>query len=369
LKKVTIIGGGLAGLVAAIEFATAGIPCILVERKSFPFHRVCGEYVSNEVTPYLKHRNIFPFSHHPPAIKTFQLSTIEGESKMMPLDLGGFGISRYTFDHLLFERAHSLGVECKVNTEVTGIEFRGPHFLITTDRETWEADLVVGSFGKRSLIDRVMKRSFLARRSPYVGVKYHVRTNHPDELIALHNFSGGYCGISNVEEGKSTLCYMTHVSNVKRFRNIAEMERNVIWRNPLLKKIFNESEFLFDKPEVINEVSFETKAPVEDHLLMAGDAAGMIAPLCGNGMAMAIQSARLLTAEAIPFVQGAVTRAQMEERYRKRWNDEFGLRLWRGRQIQKLFGRELTSRIAVSLVMNIPPLARSIVKNTHGRPF
>jgi flavin-dependent dehydrogenase len=369
LKKVTIIGGGLAGLVAAIEFATAGIPCILVERKSFPFHRVCGEYVSNEVTPYLKHRNIFPFSYHPPAIKTFQLSTIEGESKMMPLDLGGFGISRYTFDYLLFERARSLGVECKVNTEVTGVEFRDQQFHIITDRETWEADLVIGSFGKRSRIDRVMQRSFLRRRSPYVGVKYHIRTNHPDELIALHNFSGGYCGISNVEDGKSTLCYLTHVSNVKRFRNIAEMERNVVWRNPLLKKIFNESEFLFDKPEVINEVSFETKAPVENHLLMAGDAAGMIAPLCGNGMAMAIQSARLLTAEAIPFVQGTVTRAQMEEQYRKRWDDEFAIRLWRGRQIQKLFGRELTSRIAVSLVMNIPPLARSIVKNTHGRPF
>jgi hypothetical protein len=34
-----------------------------------------------------------------------------------------------------------------------------------------------------------------------------------------------------------------------------------------------------------------------------------------------------------------------------------------------LFGKELTSRIAVSLVMSIPPLARSIIKNTHGRPF
>ena len=368
-KKVTIIGGGLAGLVAAIEFATAGIPCILVERRSYPFHRVCGEYVSNEVVPYLKSRNIFPFSYNPPAIKTFQLSTLNGESKMMPLDLGGFGISRYAFDHLLFERALSLGVECKLNTEVTGVEFNGQHFRVTTDREIWEADLVIGSFGKRSRIDRVMQRSFLRRRSPYVGIKYHVRTNHPDPLIALHNFAGGYCGISNVEDGKSALCYLTHVSNVKRFKNIAEMERKVIWRNPLLKKIFNESEFLFDKPEVINEVSFETKAPVEDHLLMAGDAAGMIAPLCGNGMAMAIQSARLLTAEAIPFVQGAISRATMEEQYRKRWEAEFSLRLWRGRQIQKLFGRELTARIAVSLVMNIPPLARSIIRNTHGRPF
>jgi flavin-dependent dehydrogenase len=104
-------------------------------------------------------------------------------------------------------------------------------------------------------------------------------------------------------------------------------------------------------------------------VMMAGDAAGMIAPLCGNGMAMAIQSARMLTAEAIPFVSGALSRGEMESRYLKRWQNEFARRLWRGRQIQKLFGKELTSRIAVSLVMSIPPLARSIIKNTHGRPF
>lgn len=369
MKQVTIIGGGLAGLIAGIEFAHAGIPCIVVERKSYPFHRVCGEYISNEVVPYLKTRQLFPESFQPPAISTFQLSTIDGESKIMPLDLGGFGISRYAYDNLLYQRARSLGVEFRLNTEVTSVGFDGQHFQVKTEQQDWKTDLVVGSFGKRSRIDRVMKRRFLHRRSPYVGVKYHVRTSHPDELIALHNFPGGYCGISNVEDGKSTLCYLTHVSNVKRYKNIGDVERNVLWRNPLLKTIFNESEFLFDKPEVINEVSFETKSPVEDHVLMAGDAAGMIAPLCGNGMAMAIQSARILTGEAIPFIRDEVSREQMEMRYSKRWHDEFSSRLWRGRQIQKLFGRELTSRIAVSLVMSIPPLARSIIKNTHGRPF
>ena len=106
-----------------------------------------------------------------------------------------------------------------------------------------------------------------------------------------------------------------------------------------------------------------------EDLEVLGDAAGMIAPLCGNGMAMAIQSARILTREAMPFIRGEISRDEMESKYREKWNDEFSSRLWRGRQIQKLFGRELTSRIAVSLVMSIPPLARSIIKNTHGRPF
>lgn len=369
MKKVSIIGGGLAGLIAAIEFSHAGINAVVVERNQYPFHRVCGEYVSHEVTSYLKSRHLFPSRFNPPDIRIFQLSSHDGDSKVMPLDLGGFGISRYAFDNLIFERARSLGVEFRLNTEVTGLAFNGRQFTVATQRDSWEADVVVGSFGKRSRMDRVLQRTFISRRSPYAGVKYHVRTTNPDELISLHNFPGGYCGISNIEDGKSTLCYLTHVSNMKRYKGIPELERNVLWKNPHLKKIFNEAAFVFDKPEVINEVSFETKAPVENHVLMAGDAAGMIAPLCGNGMAMAIQSARLLAAAAIPFISGEVSRAEMENNYRKKWIDEFSARLWRGRQIQKLFGRELTSQIAVSLVMNIPPLARSIIKNTHGRPF
>lgn len=368
MKRVTIIGGGLAGLVAAIEFAHAGVRSIVVERKSYPFHRVCGEYVSNEVTPYLKTRNLFPHSFNPPAITTFQLSSIDGRTKLMPLDLGGFGISRYVFDNLFYESAGNLGVEFRLNTEVTGVDFQRDEFRIQTSNESWDADLVIGSFGKRSRVDRAMGRKFL-HRSPYVGVKYHVRTAHPPELIALHNFPGGYCGISNVEEGRSTLCYLTHASNLRQYKSVSEMERRVLWRNPLLKTIFNESVSLFGKPEVINEISFETKSPVHEHVLMAGDAAGMIAPLCGNGMAMAIQSARLLVQEALPFVAGTIRRNEMEENYRRRWQREFAVRLWRGRQIQKLFGRELTSRIAVSLVMNIPPLARSIIRNTHGPTF
>lgn len=369
LKKVSIIGGGLAGLVSAIEFAHAGINAVVVERNQYPFHRVCGEYVSHEVTPYLKSRQIFPIDFNPPNITTFHLSAHDGASKIMPLDLGGFGISRYAFDNLLYERAHSLGVEFRLNTEVTGVAFDGHQFKVNTGRESWVADVVVGSFGKRSRLDRILQRQFVNRRSPYAAVKYHIRTSNPNELISLHNFPGGYCGISNIEDGKSTLCYLTHVSNMKRYRSIPELERNVLWQNPHLKKIFCEAHFVFDKPETINEVSFATKAPIENHILMAGDAAGMIAPLCGNGMAMAIQSARLLTMASVPFLHGVTSREEMETQYRRSWVNEFAGRLWRGRQIQKLFGRKLTSKIAVSLVMNIPPLARSIIKNTHGRPF
>ena len=52
--KIIVIGGGLAGLTSAILLAKANFDITLIERKQYPFHRVCGEYISNEVLPFLK---------------------------------------------------------------------------------------------------------------------------------------------------------------------------------------------------------------------------------------------------------------------------------------------------------------------------
>jgi len=110
LKRVIIIGGGLAGLISSIELARAGIFCRVIEKRTYPFHRVCGEYVSNEVVPFLKSAGLYPGQFNPPVISKFQLSSVNGKSEVMPLDLGGFGISRYSFDHFLYERAKELGI-------------------------------------------------------------------------------------------------------------------------------------------------------------------------------------------------------------------------------------------------------------------
>lgn len=80
--------------------------------------------------------------------------------------------------------------------------------------------------------------------------------------------------------------------------SIDVMEREVLYKNPYLKSIFQNSDFLFKRPITINEISFERKTPVYQHILMTGDAAGMITPLCGNGMAIAIHTAKLC-AEAV----------------------------------------------------------------------
>jgi menaquinone-9 beta-reductase len=102
---------------------------------------------------------------------------------------------------------------------------------------------------------------------------------------------------------------------------------------------------------------------------MAGDAAGMITPLCGNGMALAIHSAKVMSELILKFCGGEISRMQLESLYEKKWTSLFARRLWVGRQIQQLFGAEWTSNLAVNLMVKAKPIADFLIRQTHGNPF
>jgi menaquinone-9 beta-reductase len=367
INKIIIAGGGLAGLVAAIRLARKGFDCTLIERKEYPFHRVCGEYISNETADFLIREKLYPQQFNPAKISQLELSSVTGKHTVLPLDLGGFGISRYTFDNYLAELAQEAGVNLLLNSAIKSIDY-AQDFTVTLEQDVLHADLVIGTFGKRSRLDVQLTRDFIRKRSPYVGIKYHAKTNHPDDVIALHNFRGGYCGASNVEDGKTNICYLVHRDRLKKSGNVEALERDVLFENSRLKKLFSEADFLFQKPEVINEISFETKEPVWNHILMAGDAAGMIAPLCGNGMAMAIHSAKIVSDLIIENYNASLN--ELEKSYSAQWHKTFAKRLWIGRQIQnKLFGTEWGSNLGVNLAINSKFIAQAIISMTHGKVF
>lgn len=370
LKEITIIGGGLAGLVSSILLQRKGYEVNLYEKKQFPFHRVCGEYISDEVRPFLERNGLFPDGFQPSQIRTFQFSSVKGRSFELPLDLGGFGISRFTLDEFLYHLALKTGVNVVTKATVTDVQFTSDCFSVKTGTESFESKIVIGAYGKKSTLDNKLKRGFTHKRAPFIGVKYHIKTDYPKDKVALHNFKSGYCGISAIEDDKYNLCYLGSREMLKKYGSIDSMEDALVKQNPFLREIFNNSDFLFDKPEVINEFSFAPKTAVENHILMTGDSAGLITPLCGNGMAMAIHSAKIVS-DCIEkhFTKNQLNRQALEKEYTRSWNETFKKRLRVGRRTQALFGSSLTSEMAVSLMRNSSFFAYQIMKNTHGQPF
>jgi flavin-dependent dehydrogenase len=287
------------------------------------------------------------------------------------LDMGAFGVSRYRLDHSLYELALSKGCRARLNTQALDISFVDEVFTVKLSNGSEEnARIVLGTFGKRSNMDRQLNRSFFYKRSPYLGIKYHIKTDFPKDRIALHNFKDGYCGISPIEDGKYCFCALTTRDNLKKYGSIPEMEKNILYKNPHLKYIFQNSEFLYEKPEVINEISFEKKTTVENNILFSGDTAGMIAPLCGNGMSMAIHSAKILSDSILKhYSVSGFNRAKLETEYSEKWNRTFSRRLWIGKKIQDLFGQEFLTDAVVRTLRLMPPVTQWLVKQTHGEEF
>lgn len=370
---VLIIGGGLAGLCNAIQLNGAGLQVTVIEKKSYPFHRVCGEYISNEVLPFMANAGIDIDSLNPARINRLEITSAGGKRFGCRLDMGGFGVSRYTLDHHLYQTAKAAGVNFMLNTRVEDVRFLQDHFEVVVPGAILTAPLVIGSYGKRSNLDQKLKRSFFYKRSPYLAVKFHIRADLPGDLIQLNNYKDGYCGVSKVDGDRYCMCYLAKSDDLRKYGSLPALEENVIRKNPYLDEIFANAEFLLDKPEIINEISFEKKAPVEQHILMSGDTAGMIAPLCGNGMAMAIHSGKLLSACIVKYYRPgnftAGQRAQLEQSYTHAWNKEFASRLWAGRQMQRLFGRDSITGLTIDMLNTFPAVANLLIRASHGKPF
>ncbi len=369
---VIIVGGGLAGLVNAIRLGRRGFRVAVFEKNTYPFHKVCGEYISNETLDFFHNDlKINPFDYGAVALNEFRLTSPQGNAFTVGLELGGFGISRYTLDHVLFEHAQKLGVRFFLSTKITEIGQENTGYFVRTSKlEKYNSRILIGAYGKRSHLDKKLRRKFFQKRSPYVGVKYHIRTDlHSDTQIALHNFVDGYCGISRIEAGKYCLCYLTTRQNLRKTGTIQNLENQVLKRNPFLKELFERSEFLYEKPAVINEISFAAKTQTENGILMCGDSAGMITPLCGNGMSMAIHGAKIMSDFVPLFLENQISEHELHQNYTKMWHHFFASRLRFGRIIQQYFGDPFLSEVLVKTAQKIPSFARLLVRLSHGKSF
>lgn len=371
---VAVIGGGLAGLALAIQCARSGFRTVIFEKEKYPFHKVCGEYISLESWNFLQELGVPLSDVNLPLIRRLLVSAPDGKYVEQLLPLGGFGISRYTLDNILAQICYREGVTVLENTKVMDAVFRNNSFVVFSGKGEVEAKVVAGTFGKRSNLDVKWKRSFIQQRpgklNHFIGVKYHVRIDHPVDLIALHNFENGYCGISRVEHNRCCLCYLTTAHNLRRNHNdIHQMEKTLLARNPFLEKIFSTAEFLFPEPLTISRISFNKKTQVENHVLMIGDSSGMITPLCGNGMSMALHASKLAYEEIQAFIAGKVNRFEMEQQYTQQWERQFARRLQAGRLIQRFFGSPTLSNLLISAVKPFPKFISWLIRQTHGQPF
>lgn len=363
--EIIIVGGGLAGLTAARELAGSGREVTVFEKQRFPHHKVCGEYLSREVVPYLEASGI-PLDDVP-EIDTLLLSSPGGRSLRCRLPLGGIGISRYALDFRLFKAAEKAGVRFEWEA-VESVRFQDPGFEVVTRGGVWRANHVLGNWGKRSTLDRVQNRSFFTRSSPWMGIKMHYRAQYPANQVGLYGFKGGYGGLSVTETGAVNFCYLIHKERFKETPNLESCTKSLLKEHPALREVLDRAEPLFDNALGISNIYFGPKELRKDGVLMGGDAARLIHPLCGNGMAMAIQSGRLQAAVLNRYLQEkSPNEAVLERNFTRGWQKEFKTRLWVGGLLQGILTSPNGLNLGIRVGAKAPFLLRTIIGKTHGR--
>src|SRR5881392_3358886 len=150
---VGIIGGGLAGLALSIQSARAGYRTILFEKEKYPFHKVCGEYISLESWNFLEELGVPLSQMNLPIIRRLVVTAPNGKELEQDLPLGGFGISRFKLDAMLAEIAKVTGVEVVEGAKVDDVTFDDTTFNIQHSTFSINSRIAAGTFGKRSNLD------------------------------------------------------------------------------------------------------------------------------------------------------------------------------------------------------------------------
>jgi len=353
-NKIGIVGGGLAGLASAILWSEEH-EVTLYEKNHFPFQKMCGEYLSKEALPFLKSIGFNPFDYGAADINELELSS--GKTKITtPLPLGGIGISRYLMDHLLKEKAEKLGASVFDGQTVQSIESTDEKYYVKTANGITSYDKLILCQGKRSNLDKELNRKFISQRTHWFAVKYHVKMNYPENRIGLHHFPGGYCGMSRIEDDKYCVCYLANSKYLNS--GIKEFEEEYLMKNPSLSYLFKNMDHLWEKPITISQIYFGDKHD-NNRFIMSGDSAGLISPLAGNGMAMALHAAKL----------NYELRNESNDAYYSVWNKNFASRIRSGRILQAILTNSVMSKSILNLIKPFPGALRSIIKSTHGKRF
>jgi flavin-dependent dehydrogenase len=372
---VLVIGGGLSGCSAALQLARSGHDVFLVEQSTYPRQKLCGEFLSPEAQSSFERLGVLEDVGAAGAqtINRAVLTAPSGTSTTHSLPESALGLSRYQLDQLLFQRACTTGVEGRVGTRVTDVcGTLQDGFTAQVGTDTVHARLVLGAYGRRGRLDRTLERPFMDERTPYVAFKAHYAGPAAADLantIELHSASGAYCGLSPVEDGRINACWIGHVDALKEAGGTPEGMLDATLRtNPVLDDRLDGLTRVSERFEAVSQVPLMPKTRFANDVCMIGDAAGMIAPLCGDGMAMALRTADLVTPLASDFLDGHTSAAAFRKQYSTRWTRTFGTRMRLGRWIHAAAFRPGVARALVQGCRALPPLARWLIRTTRGRP-
>lgn len=382
---ITILGAGPAGAAAALKLDRLGIPCVLIDKTTFPRDKICGDGISHRVVDILQ-RWIDPsVMERFKEAKNIQLDSwglsIEG-TKENGFNIGyrpyynktkesppGFVCKRWEFDNFLVDEVRrSSNVTFHENTEIVDFQRNTQGWLLTdkSGNITIQTRLLIIADGAHSRFARLIggitldpKHNMASVKAYYKGVTGFHEDNYL-EFYFLKNFLPGYFWIFPLPNGEANVGIAIVSEEVsKRKLNLRKCLNEVIETTPKFKKRFENATLVGDIQGFGLPLASKIRKLSGDGYVLTGDAASLIDPLTGEGIANAILSGAVAAEQAAQCLEkqdfsATILRGYDDRIYRMR-GQEFKVSY----QLQQWFKNERFFNIMAWFIAKNKPLART----------
>jgi flavin-dependent dehydrogenase len=301
--EILVAGGGPAGSSLAAMLARAGRGVVLIEREAGPHDKVCGEFISREAADGLADLGLEPAGLGAVPIRDVRL--VSGrKSAEAALPFPALSLSRRRLDEALLGLAAEAGVQLRRGRRVKRLEpCEGGWRAELDGGQAVAADTAFLATGKHDLRDH---RRPVGLHGDLVGFKMHLRllphqTAALEGAVELHLFPGGYAGLEPIEDGLANLCLVIGRRELDGGAAWPVLRQMLLTECPLLGERLWGAEALWPKPLAISAIPYGHVAAASDGLWRIGDQAAVIPSFAGDGLAVALHSAR---AAATAYLEG-----------------------------------------------------------------
>jgi len=346
-----VVGAGPAGSACAITAVRAGARVLLLDKDSFPRHKVCGEFVSPEslhIVDSLLGTNKFA---ERPTITSSRIF-LDSRQITVPVEPAATSIPRYELDAALLLAAKDGGVD--VREEVLVRDVRAGTNVTTT----------IGEFTAKAVINASGRWSQLTQReSPditkWIGLKAHFNEESAPKSVDLYFFAGGYCGVQPVDGQGVNACAMVRA-------NVARSLEDVLALHPELQRRSRDWQQRF--PTVTTSgLRFRDPRTEDRGMFLAGDAAAFIDPFAGDGISLALHSGVMAAHAVMPFLQQTASLTQAHAAYRTAYFRQLAPALRNAARIRKLLSAPAWLRAGVMTLVGNRMIGKMLVRETRAR--
>jgi menaquinone-9 beta-reductase len=324
VDDVGIVGAGPAGSVAGAVLARAGARVRIIDRASFPRPKLCGDTVNPGTLACLYRLGVGEVVDAHGLRIDGMLVTGEGgvaiEGRYAD-DLHGRAIVRRDLDWLLLQRAVAAGCRFEPSLRVGGASVdtsrgaivRGVTVGQNGSTRELRAPVTIAADGRRSTLAFGLGLARHPKRPRRWAVGAYFADVAPRELRTMHEAAhalgemhvrrGRYIGVAPVPGGLTNVCLVKpSAPGDAELRDPAMLLRRELARDPVLKDRFASAR-LVDAPSVLGPLAVDCNRREIAGLVLAGDAAGFIDPMTGDGLRFAIRGGELAAVAALEALE------------------------------------------------------------------